>query len=78
MSAVMITMGAAGGVCGSTIFRSQDAPRYMPGMWTTVVMILAYACITFSMSMYFKKQNRLADEGKRPALEGVEGFRYAV
>lgn len=78
VSAVMITMGAAGGVCGSTIFRSQDAPRYMPGMWTTIGMILAYACITFSMSMYFKKQNRLADEGKRPALEGVEGFRYAV
>lgn len=78
VSAVMITIGAAGGVCGSTIFRSQDAPRYMPGMWSTIGMILLYAVVTFCMSMYFKKQNRLADEGKRPALEGVEGFRYAV
>ena len=78
VSAVMITVGAAGGVCGSTIFRSQDAPRYIPGMWATIAMILLYAVVTFCMSMYFKKQNRLADEGKRPALEGVEGFRYAV
>lgn len=78
VSAVMITVGAAGGVCGSTIFRSQDRPRYMPGMWSTIAMITVYAIATFSMSMYFKRENRLADEGKRPALEGVEGFRYAV
>lgn len=78
VSAVMITMGAAGGVCGSTIFRSQDKPRYLPGMLATIGMISVYIVATFCMSMYFKRQNRLADEGKRPALEGVEGFRYAV
>ncbi|QDS73142.1 hypothetical protein FKW77_001768 [Venturia effusa] len=30
ISAAMITIGAAGGVAGSTIFRSQDAPEYLP------------------------------------------------
>jgi hypothetical protein len=33
VAAVMIGSGAAGGICGSTIFRSQDAPTYYPGMW---------------------------------------------
>lgn len=40
-------------------------------------MQMLYSVATFGFSMYLKRQNRLADEGKRPALEGVEGFRYA-
>jgi hypothetical protein len=46
-------------------------------MWTTIVLQLLVCVVTFATSMYLKRQNRLADEGKRPALEGVEGFRYA-
>ncbi|KIW71551.1 hypothetical protein PV04_03705 [Phialophora macrospora] len=77
VAAVMISVGAAGGITGSTIFRSQDAPQYLPGMWSTIALQMLYSVLTFGMSMYLKRQNRLADEGKRPALEGVEGFRYA-
>ncbi|EXJ63060.1 hypothetical protein A1O7_03505 [Cladophialophora yegresii CBS 114405] len=77
VAAVMISVGAAGGITGSTIFRSQDAPQYLPGMWSTIAMQILYSAVTLGMSMYLKRQNRLADEGKRPALEGVEGFRYA-
>jgi nicotinamide riboside transporter PnuC len=46
-------------------------------MWATISMQLLYSIITFVMSMLFKRWNRLANEGKKPALEGVEGFRYA-
>ncbi|KIV96769.1 hypothetical protein PV10_00590 [Exophiala mesophila] len=77
VAAVMISVGAAGGVTGSTIFRAQDAPQYIPGMWTTISLQIMTGIITFITSMWLKRQNRLADEGKRPALEGVEGFRYA-
>ncbi|KEF61666.1 uncharacterized protein A1O9_03234 [Exophiala aquamarina CBS 119918] len=77
VAAAMISVGAAGGITGSTIFRSQDAPQYLPGMWATIGMQMLYSITTCSFSMYLKRQNRLADEGKRPALEGVEGFRYA-
>ena len=77
VAAAMISVGAAGGITGSTIFRSQDAPQYLPGMWATIGMQFLYCIITLCMSMYFRRQNRLADEGKRPTLEGVEGFRYA-
>lgn len=36
VAAAMISAGAIGGVCGSTIFRAQDAPLYLPGMWATI------------------------------------------
>lgn len=65
----------------STIFRSQDAPLYMPGMWSTIAMLILYIIITFSLSMHFKRQNKLADqaqaEGREYVLEKVPGFRYA-
>ncbi|KAF2678947.1 MFS general substrate transporter [Lentithecium fluviatile CBS 122367] len=77
VAAAMISVGAAGGITGSTIFQSKDAPLYLPGMWATISMQILYSIVTFCMSTYFKRQNRLADEGKKPALEGVEGFRYA-
>jgi hypothetical protein len=77
VAAAMISMGAAGGITGSTIFRSQDSPTYYPGMWSTIAFQLLYSGIVLSLSMFFKRQNKLADEGKKPALEGVEGFRYA-
>jgi hypothetical protein len=40
-------------------------------------MQMLYTVGTFGMSMYLRRQNRLADEGQISALEGVEGFRYA-
>ena len=65
----------------STIFRSQDAPLYMPGMWSTISMLILYIIITISLSMHFKRQNKLADqaqaEGREYILEKVPGFRYA-
>ncbi|KAF2448213.1 hypothetical protein P171DRAFT_481301 [Karstenula rhodostoma CBS 690.94] len=61
---------------GSTIFQAKDAPQYLPGMWATIAMQILYSIVTICMSVYFKRQNRFADEmGK--TLEGVEGFRYA-
>lgn len=81
VAAAMISSGALGGITGSTIFRSQDAPTYLPGMWSTIAMLMLYIVITISLSMYFKRQNRLADEAEREGreyvLEKVRGFRYA-
>lgn len=72
----MITVGAAGGITGSTIFRAQDAPLYLPGMWATIAMQILYFFGTMAMSYHFKRKNREADE-KDIVLEGVHGFRYA-
>ncbi|OAL54562.1 MFS general substrate transporter [Pyrenochaeta sp. DS3sAY3a] len=77
VAAAMISVGALGGITGSTIFQAKDAPKYIPGMWATISMQFLYSIVTLCLSFHFKRLNRLADEGKRPALEGVEGFRYA-
>jgi hypothetical protein len=77
VAAMMASFGGAGGVCGSLIFRRQDAPWYRPGMWATIAMQILYSVVTICMSMHFRRMNRLADEGKKTMLEGVEGFRYA-
>lgn len=81
VAAAMISVGAAGGIAGSTIFRAQDAPRYIPGMWSTIAMLVLYVCVTFCLSFHFKRQNRLADEaearGEEYILEKAPGFRYA-
>ncbi|KAE8137472.1 major facilitator superfamily domain-containing protein [Aspergillus pseudotamarii] len=77
IAAAMISVGAAGGIAGSTIFRTQDAPRYLPGMWATIAMQMLYTVVTLVFSFYLRRQNRLVDEGKRGDLEGVSGFRYA-
>jgi len=76
VAAAMITAGAAGGITGSTIFRAQDAPRYLPGMWATICFQILYFFGTMGMSLWFKKKNKEADE-KGVVLEGVVGFRYA-
>lgn len=75
IAAAMISAGALGGVCGSTIFRDQDAPLYLPGMWVTIGLQMMHLVITFCLSMYFRRQNKKADGGA--VLEGVPGFRYA-
>ncbi|SMQ56040.1 unnamed protein product [Zymoseptoria tritici ST99CH_3D7] len=77
VAAAMITAGAVGGVCGSTIFRRQDAPEYLPGMWATIAMQAVYICVTAALSFHFTRQNRKADREGR-ILEKVEGFRYAA
>lgn len=74
-AAAMITMGAVGGVCGSTIFRPEDQPVYLIGMWTTVSLQVLYIIITLLLVMFFKVQNRRADRDGR-ILEKVPGFRY--
>ena len=36
-SATMVGMGGLGGIIGALVFRSQDAPRYLPGIYASIV-----------------------------------------
>ena len=36
-SAAIIGSGGVGGIIGSLVFRSQDAPRYLPGLYACIV-----------------------------------------
>ncbi|KAL4973678.1 major facilitator superfamily domain-containing protein [Aspergillus desertorum] len=63
-SATLVAFGAIGGIAGSLVFRSQDAPDYIPGIWAVI-------------ALYFWISNRKADRGEK-IIEGSPGFRYTL
>ncbi|KAF8622658.1 hypothetical protein AX15_006769 [Amanita polypyramis BW_CC] len=78
-SAVTILFAGIGGVLASTTYRERDAPRYIPGLITTMacqgVLIMTLAATHF----HFRHMNKLSKEGKlKGPLEGREGFYYTL
>lgn len=74
-SALQIGFGSIGGIIASTVFRQEDSPRYMPGIWTSIGFQLLILVIITVMSVYYKSENRKQKEQGK-ILEGSEGFRY--
>ena len=76
-SATLIGTGGIGGIAGSLMFRSQDAPAYRPGMYASLGcagLTLVVICIN---TWYFKRENAKADKGLK-VLQGHPDFRYTV
>ncbi|KAF1811279.1 MFS general substrate transporter [Eremomyces bilateralis CBS 781.70] len=75
-SATLVGMGGVGGIAGSLIFRTQDAPLYRPGMYACIACCGLSVIITVLLMLRFKTLNAKADRGEL-TLEGSEdGFRY--
>ncbi|KAL8808506.1 MAG: hypothetical protein Q9182_000057 [Xanthomendoza sp. 2 TL-2023] len=76
-SATLVGTGALGGIVGSTVFRSEDSPTYIPGlsvaMGSQVVILIAVGVLTVS----FKSENKKADRGEK-ILEDSLPFRYTA
>ncbi|KAL9020374.1 MAG: hypothetical protein Q9185_002348 [Variospora sp. 1 TL-2023] len=76
-SATLVGMGALGGIVGSTVFRSEDLPTYVPGlsvaMGSQVLILLTVAALTLT----FKANNKKADRGEK-VLEDSPSFRYTA
>lgn len=69
--------GGIGGIIGSLIFRSQDAPQYHPGLWGCIASQLVILIVVALLSVKFHLANRRADRGDL-IIEGIEGFRYTL
>lgn len=76
-SATLVGTGGIGGIIGSTVFRSQDAPGYRPGIYCTILAAVLIVVISLTMDYKFWKANKRADAGGK-AIEGLEGFRYTL
>lgn len=78
-SALQIGFGAIGGIMGSTVFRQQDAPRYVTGLWVTAGLQILILLLLGGLSTYFYIMNKKFDAGtlKKP-LEGQEGFKFTM
>jgi hypothetical protein len=76
-SATLVGFGGIGGIIGSTVFRSQDAPEYRPGIWTCMIACALIIVITLAMDFKFQRANKRAASGGKP-IEGLVGFRYTL
>ncbi|RAH64197.1 putative phthalate transporter [Aspergillus aculeatinus CBS 121060] len=76
-SATLVGFGGIGGIVSSLVFRSEDAPGYRPGMWTTIACNILILVIVGALSWWFRKSNAEAERGQR-VIEGAEDFRYTL
>lgn len=76
-SATLVGAGGIGGIIGGTVFRSQDKPKYRPGIETTMIASGLIVLITLAMVLKFQKANKRAAAGGK-VIEGLEGFRYTL
>lgn len=56
-SASIIGAGGVGGIAGSLIFRSQDAPQYMPGFYACLVCVVlpSSICVGLSLTIFINR-----------------------
>ena len=76
-SATLTGFGGIGGIAGSLVFRSQDRPDYIPGIIATMVCCALVVVVPGVLTIYFRKRNKLADEGKL-VIDGDPNFRYTI
>lgn len=74
-SATLVGMGGVGGIAGSLIFRSQDAPAYIPGLIGCMVACALIILIVGMLSVKFYFDNKKQAEG-RLIIEGGEVRSY--
>ncbi|KAL9052560.1 MAG: hypothetical protein Q9162_005308 [Coniocarpon cinnabarinum] len=74
-SAILVGMGAVGGIVGSTVFRSEDTPTYVPGLSVAMGAQVLILIIVSALTLSFRRANGRADR-EGGVVEGIEGFRY--
>ncbi|KAF2711769.1 MFS general substrate transporter [Pleomassaria siparia CBS 279.74] len=76
-SAVLVGGGNFGGIIGAVIFRTQDAPHYVPGVTACIVAAVLIIVLTLMMDLKFIRANRRVDAGVE-IIEGLPGFKYTL
>ncbi|KAF5354896.1 hypothetical protein D9756_005469 [Leucocoprinus leucothites] len=78
-SAVTVMLAGLSGIVATLVFRTQDAPRYIPGITTTVVSQGLLILTVLITSTHFWRLNKLSRQGKlSQPLEGQPGFLYTL
>lgn len=75
--ALQCTLGGVGGVIGSLIFRTQDAPTFRPGLYASFGCMFLTILFTLILMREFRAKNKAAEEDG-VLIEGREGFRYTL
>ncbi|PFH52138.1 hypothetical protein AMATHDRAFT_79876 [Amanita thiersii Skay4041] len=78
-SAMTVLFAGIGGVIASTVYRSQDAPRYIPGLIATMATQGLLIVVLAATHLHFNRMNKLSRAGKLSGpLEGRPGFYYTL
>ncbi|GME25344.1 mfs transporter [Neofusicoccum parvum] len=76
-AAICTASNGAGGIAGSYIVRSNEAPRYRTAIWVSIGSHILMIGIVAMMSLYFAAANRAQKRGVK-ILEKTEGFRFTI
>lgn len=76
-SATLVGAGGIGGIAGALVFRSQDLPRYLPGVYASLACNFCILVCTAGLSVWFHHCNKKAKEGT-VVLEGLDKFLYTL
>ncbi|GJC84389.1 putative transporter C1039.04 [Colletotrichum liriopes] len=63
-SAFVVGISGIGGIAGSLVFRSQDKPRYLPGLSTCLGCAVLNIIVVICLSFYFHYWNLKAERGE--------------
>ena len=74
-SATLVGGGGIGGIIGSTVFRDQDKPGYVPGITACLIANGLIIIVTCLLDFKFWRANKRAAAGGK-IIESLEGFRY--
>ncbi|KAK6378855.1 hypothetical protein LTS17_006558 [Exophiala oligosperma] len=74
-NASLSSLGGIGGIAGSLVFRSEDAPDYVPGITACLVANGLTLLLVGLMTIFFYVRNHQAARGDF-ILENLPGFRY--
>ncbi|KAJ6013970.1 Major facilitator superfamily domain general substrate transporter [Penicillium herquei] len=74
-SAAVTACNGLGGVAGSYIVRSQEAPEYQTAVWVSIGSHFLMIALVGAFTIYFYVMNRQQAKGLK-VIEGVPGFRY--
>jgi len=75
VAAAVSACNALGGIAGSYIFRSVEAPHYPTAIWTSIGSHILLIAIIVVCTGFFWRANRKATRSDKE-IEGVVGFRY--
>lgn len=76
-SASLVGGSGVGAIAGSLVFRSQDAPSYVPGLIALMVANSLILLVVVILTLSMRRDNKLADNGKK-VIEGLDSFRYTL
>ena len=70
-------MSGISGIYSSLVFRQQDAPDYIPGIYAVIAVDVMAIVLAVGTTLILRRSNKRADSGRK-VLEGLPEFRYTL